>query len=294
MHLPAHLLAQKLHLVLLLGLHRLDMDENMRTALQSLGLDPMLPAEEQLLQGIAILHQWEKTGQVTQFAEKNKLTPLPKETLPVAGIEWEPFLMATITGDFVPLLPELLFLLQGQQLLIPLHWVPKAAAHALENPEIWPYLKAVSGKKGMALLAYLPATSEFLTPSPQHADPPDNLATLRHQLLQALAGAGGHVFTRNVENIAAPPEIPWEESFAMEVLELAAIRTTMASPWNEEGIAALLPVAARSCPASLFYRYSSYLWPETGYYSQYWQPVVQQFTAILDFRKAMYSIIPVG
>jgi hypothetical protein len=294
MHLPAHLLAQKLHLTLLLGLHRMDMDENTHTALQSLGVDPILPVEEQLLQGIAIVHQWEKTGQGIQVAEKDKLTPLPKETLPVAGIEWEPFFIATITGDFTPLLPELLFLLHGQQLLIPLHWVPKAMAHALEKPEIWPYLKAVSGKKGMALLAYLPATSEFLTPSPQHANPPDNLATLRHQLLQALAGAGGHVYTRNVENIVAPPETPWEESFAMEVLELAAIRTTMASPWNEEGIAALLVVAARSCPESLFYRYSSYLWPETGYYSQHWQPVVQKFTATLDFRKAMYDAIRIG
>lgn len=292
MHLPAHLLAQKLNLILLLGLHRLDIDKSTRDALQALGIDPMLPDEEQLLQGIAIVHQWEKSGQGVKIAEKDKITPFPEESLPVAGAEMEPFFMATIAGDFIPLLPELLFLLQRQQLLLPLHWIPKAMTHAIEHPEIWPYLKPVSGKRGMLLLAHLPTTSEFLASQTQQANPPDIQLALRHQFIQTLAGEGGQVYTRNVEKIAAPPDKPWEESFAIQVLELAAMRTTMASPWNDEGIAALLIIAAKSCPASIFYRYSSYLWPEDGYFWRYWQPIVQKFTAILEFRKAMHNVLP--
>ena len=100
MSLPPHLLAQKLRQILLLGLNRTPLEPHIGIALEALGIDPDISMEEQLLTGIAIIHQWEKTGQPLLKVTQNDLALLPEEALPVAPLRIEPFFHSTFSGPF--------------------------------------------------------------------------------------------------------------------------------------------------------------------------------------------------
>jgi hypothetical protein len=291
MALPAHLLAQKLHQILLLGLNRMEIDYSTRSALEAIGTDPDLSTEEQLLTGIAIIHQWEKTGQPFLQANDVQISPLPDEILPTAPPQIELLFMATLSGIFRSILPELLFLLHKKNLLLPLHRIPVAMEKALADPALWRYLYPVMGKRGLWMTEQFAPWRLFFENNPLSEKMPKDPKTARYQILQALAGESGYVYPRNAEDIAAPPEKPWEENFALQVLEYIALRTIRFSPINDEGPATLLLICAQSCPPSLFYRFNSYLWPQEGYFWMQWQPLIKKFTAIVDFRKSMYDTL---
>lgn len=289
MALPPHVLAKKLHQILLLGLNRMEIDNSIRIALEAIRTDPDLSSEEQLLTGIVVFSQWEKTGQSFLKANDADLTLLPDETLDTAPAILEPFLQATLCGNFHAVLPELLFLLHKNNLLLPLHWVPVAMEKALANTALWPYLYPVAGKRGLWMTEQIKHWRLFVENNPPTGKTPEDRKAARNQILKALAGESGYVYPRNAEDIAAPPEKHWEENFALQVLEYIATRTTMFTPVNDEGPATLLMVCAQSCPPSLFYRFSSYSWPQEGYFWLQWQPLIKKFTALLEFRKSMYD-----
>lgn len=291
MSLPAHLLAQKLHQILLLGLNRMEIDDTIRNILVAIGNDPEWSTEEQLLTGISIISQWEKTGQAFSKANHADLMLLPDETTPAAPLSIEPFLQATLSGVFRPVLAELLFLLRKNNLFIPLHWVPVAMEKALADPALWPYIYPVLGQRGLWIAKQFMPWRLFVENNPLSEKIPKDPKAARQQILQALAGESGYVYPRNAEDIAASPEKPWEENFALLVLEYIALRTIRFTPINDEGPATLLLICAQSCPASLFYRFSSYYWPQDGYFWVQWQPLIEKFTAIVEFRKSMYNTL---
>lgn len=291
MSIPAHILAQKLQQILLLGLNRMEMDIKVRNALEALGIDPSLSAEEQLLTGIAILSQWEKTGQPFPKVSNQDLVLLPEETLLPAPLSIEPFFQATLSGNFRAVLPEVLFLLHTCNFSLPLHWVPNALEKTLDDPSLWPYLYPVLGQRGIWMTEQLPHWRLFAEKHPPTGKTPDDPISARRQILQALAGESGYVYPRNAEDIAAPPEKLWNESFALQILEYIALRTTLFSPASDEGPATLLLVCAQSCPRDLFYRFSSYSWPQEGLFWMKWQPLVRKFIAIVEFRQSLYNTL---
>lgn len=291
MILPPDALAKKLHQILLLGLNRMEIDNSIRKALEAIGIDPDLPTEEQLLTGIAIMSQWEKTGQPFLSVNDIDMMRLPDEILPYAPLHTEPFLQGTLSGKFQAVLPELLFLLRQNNFLLPLHWIPAAMEKALADDTLWPYLYPVMGRRGLWMTEQLTPWRLFVENNPILEKIPKDPKAGRQQILQALAGERGYVYPRNAEDIAAPPEEPWEENFALQVLEYIAPRTSIFTPANDEGPATLLLICAQSCPSSLFYRFSSYSWPQEGFFWIQWQPLIKKFTSIVEFRQSIHHFL---
>ena len=294
MSLPPHLLAQKLRQILLLGLNRTPLEPHIGIALEALGIDPDISMEEQLLTGIAIIHQWEKTGQPLLKVSQKDLEFLPEEALPVAPLSIESFFQSTFSGPLRPILPELLYLLHNRNLLLPPHWIPVAMEKSLTDSNLWRYLYPILGKRGLWMINQLPSWRLFYENNPMPAEPLKDPKAARLQILKALAGESGYVYPRNAEDIAAAPEKPWDKTFSLQVLEYIALRTTRFSPENDEGPATLLLICAQSCPASLFYRFSSYPWPQEGYFWIQWQPLIRKFNAIIEFRQSMWEKIPIS